>query len=53
MRQVQTAFDNKQLPENPYRNKFENKVCKGCDFLKACQSKPVGDIKIEARKELE
>jgi CRISPR/Cas system-associated exonuclease Cas4 (RecB family) len=53
MRRVQKAFDDKQLPENPYRNKFENKICKSCDFFKVCQTKPVGDIKIEARKELE
>ena len=53
MRKVQKSFDDKQLPENPYKNKFSNKNCKGCDFFKVCQTKPTGDIKIEARKELE
>jgi len=53
MRSVKKAFDENQLPENPYRNKYNSKNCKGCDFLEACQQKPVGDIKIESRKELE
>jgi CRISPR/Cas system-associated exonuclease Cas4 (RecB family) len=53
MKQVQKAFDDKQLPENPFRNKFENKICKGCDFFKVCQTKGVGDIKIDSRKDLE
>lgn len=53
MIEVQSAFDNKQLPENPYRNKYNSKICKGCDFLEACQSKPEGDIKIAYRKDLE
>jgi CRISPR/Cas system-associated exonuclease Cas4 (RecB family) len=53
MKQVQKAFDDKQLPENPFRNKFDNKICKGCDFLKVCQTKGAGDIKIEVRKDLE
>ncbi len=53
MNRVQKSFDDKQLPENPFRNKFENKICKGCDFFEVCQTKPAGDIKIEVRKELE
>jgi CRISPR/Cas system-associated exonuclease Cas4 (RecB family) len=52
MNMTQKAFDDKQLPENPFRNKYENKICKGCDFFKVCQTKPVGDIKIEPRKDL-
>jgi len=53
MKKVQKAFDDQTLPENPYRNKYNSKVCKSCDFFEACQTKPEGVIKIEARKELE
>ncbi|MFZ9242570.1 MAG: CRISPR-associated protein Cas4 [Sediminibacterium sp.] len=53
MQRVRKSFVDKQLPENPYRNKYDNKTCKSCEFLKACEQKPVGDIKIESRKELE
>jgi hypothetical protein len=53
MREVETAFKEQKLPENPYRNKYNSKICKNCDFLKACQTKGVGEIKIESRKELE
>jgi CRISPR/Cas system-associated exonuclease Cas4 (RecB family) len=53
MIRIEDAFEAKTIPKNPYRNKFENKNCKSCQFLKACQQKPEGDIKIEHRKELE
>jgi CRISPR/Cas system-associated exonuclease Cas4 (RecB family) len=51
MKEVKEASDNKQLPMIPYRS--NSKVCKGCDFEKACKLKPKGDIKIEPRKDLE
>jgi hypothetical protein len=41
------------LPENPHRNKFNSKMCRGCEFLEVCQTKGEGTIKIEVRKELE
>ena len=53
MKEVRAAFENNQLPENPYRNKYNSKVCKSCDFIQACQSKPEGDIKIPVRREIE
>ena len=53
MQQVKKAFDEKQLPENPNRMKYNSAMCKGCMFIKSCQLKPAGDIKIELRKDLE
>lgn len=53
MGQVQKAFDDKTIPQNPYRNKYASKVCKSCDFFNACQTKPEGIIRIEPRKDLE
>ena len=53
MRQVKKAFDEKQLPRNPHRMKYNSKNCKDCMFLKVCQEKPEGVIDIEVRKELE
>lgn len=53
MIRIEDAFAAKTIPQNPYRNKFENKNCKSCQFLRACQQKPEGELKIEHRKELE
>jgi hypothetical protein len=53
MTQVKKAFDEKQLPENPNRLKYKSAMCKKCSFLKSCQLKPSGDIRIEVRKDLE
>jgi CRISPR/Cas system-associated exonuclease Cas4 (RecB family) len=53
MKSGEAAFKEGKLPENPYRVKYNSRDCKGCMFLKVCQTKPVGDIKIESRKDLE
>ena len=53
MKEVKKAFDEKKLPENPNRMKYNSKMCKDCMFIKVCPTKPVGDVKIELRKDLE
>ena len=53
MKEVKKTFDEGKLAENPNRMKYKSAMCKDCMFFNSCQLKPVGDVKIELRKDLE
>lgn len=53
MRTVRKSFDDKKLPERPYRSK-NSKVCKDCPVRDWCwDSLPDGDVKIPAMEVVE
>ena len=51
MREVYSAWNDKKLPEIPFRGGKQIKVCDGCPLKNTCSSSPVGDIKIPRRKD--
>ena len=51
MRKVRKAWEDRTLPQKPYRS--NSKVCKTCPIQKACASAEKGDVKIEPLEYLE
>ena len=51
MRQVRSAWNDRKLPEIPFRGGKQIKLCEGCPLKNTCSSAPVGDIKIPRRKD--
>lgn len=45
MRKVRKAWEDRQLPQKPYRS--NSKICKGCPIAGSCASAEKGSIKIE------
>ena len=51
MKTVYAAWENKTLPNIPFRGGKQIKLCERCPLQKQCESSPVGDILIERRKD--
>lgn len=51
MKQVWSAWQNKTLPEIPFRGGKQIKLCDTCPLRQACLDAPAGDIKIPRRKD--
>lgn len=51
MREVWAAWQNKTLPEIPFRGGKQIKLCDSCPLQKACSEAPSGSVKIARRKD--